>query len=80
MNFFLTSTNTVTQEGMFSNANVIFRTKFTDGISTVSRTLGTGRSKPRPLTDSNAQDVDQNEVPFSKRAARVSSRSNGVEN
>ncbi|GMH08778.1 hypothetical protein Nepgr_010618 [Nepenthes gracilis] len=27
------------KEGMFSNANVIFRTKFVDGISTVQRTV-----------------------------------------
>jgi structural maintenance of chromosome 2 len=26
------------KEGMFSNANVIFRTKFVDGVSTVKRT------------------------------------------
>merc|ERR1712137_350298 len=28
------------KEGMFNNANVIFRTKFVDGISTITRTLG----------------------------------------
>ena len=28
------------KEGMFSNANVIFRTKFVDGVSTVKRTSG----------------------------------------
>ena len=27
------------KEGMFNNANVIFRTKFVDGISTVTRTV-----------------------------------------
>jgi hypothetical protein len=26
--------------GMFNNANVLFRTKFVDGVSTVTRTLG----------------------------------------
>jgi len=30
------------KEGMFNNANVIFRTKFVDGVSTVARTLGNG--------------------------------------
>jgi structural maintenance of chromosome 2 len=30
------------KEGMFNNANVIFRTKFVDGVSTVTRTLGNG--------------------------------------
>ena len=28
------------KEGMFNNANVIFRTKFIDGVSTVTRTEG----------------------------------------
>lgn len=32
------------KEGMFNNANTIFRTKFVDGVSTVTRTLGTGAS------------------------------------
>ena len=27
------------KEGMFNNANVVFRTKFVDGLSTVKRTL-----------------------------------------
>lgn len=27
------------KEGMFNNANVIFRTKFVDGVSTVTRTV-----------------------------------------
>eukprot|EP00180_Rhodochaete_pulchella_P002148 Plantae.Rhodophyta-Rhodochaete_pulchella.ctg3243.p1 GENE.Plantae.Rhodophyta-Rhodochaete_pulchella.ctg3243~~Plantae.Rhodophyta-Rhodochaete_pulchella.ctg3243.p1 ORF type:complete len:1198 (-),score=285.09 Plantae.Rhodophyta-Rhodochaete_pulchella.ctg3243:1073-4666(-) len=38
------------KEGMFNNANVIFRTKFVDGVSTVSRTvnrLHEGRGKRR---------------------------------
>ena len=26
------------KEGMFNNANVLFRTKFVDGVSTVTRT------------------------------------------
>jgi len=44
------------KEGMFNNANVIFRTKFVDGVSTVSRTIGTGASsKARAL-----QRVDNN--------------------
>lgn len=31
------------KEGMFSNANVIFRTKFVDGVSAVTRTVNAGR-------------------------------------
>merc|ERR1712003_196171 len=30
------------KEGMFNNANVIFRTKFVDGVSTVTKTIGSG--------------------------------------
>lgn len=30
------------KDGMFNNANVIFRTRFVDGSSTVMRTLGAG--------------------------------------
>lgn len=33
------------QEGMFNNANVIYRTKFVDGVSTVSRTIGSGAAR-----------------------------------
>jgi len=32
------------KEGMFNNANVIYRTKFVDGVSTVTRTIGIGAS------------------------------------
>ena len=35
------------KEGMFSNANVIFRTKFVDGVSTVTRTLNERRCAAR---------------------------------
>jgi len=42
------------QEGMFNNANVIFRTKFVDGVSTVSRTLGSkGSSRRGALANGN---------------------------
>lgn len=41
------------KEGMFNNANVIFRTKFVDGVSTVTRTIGIGASdKARALSES----------------------------
>jgi structural maintenance of chromosome 2 len=32
------------KEGMFNNANVIFRTKFVDGVSTVTRTVNDSSS------------------------------------
>ncbi len=38
------------KEGMFNNANVIFRTKFVDGVSAVSRTVpsGSGQAEGQP--------------------------------
>lgn len=36
------------KEGMFNNANVIFRTKFVDGVSGVSRTVNEHREAPDP--------------------------------
>ncbi|KAF5805595.1 putative transcription factor bZIP family [Helianthus annuus] len=33
------------KEGMFNNANVLFRTKFVDGVSTVQRTVASRQSK-----------------------------------
>lgn len=41
------------KEGMFNNANVIFRTKFVEGVSTVTRTIGEGASRGRTLTSAN---------------------------
>lgn len=42
------------KEGMFNNANVIFRTRFVDGISGVSRTVVGGKgSAPLALQNSN---------------------------
>jgi len=51
---------------MFNNANVIFRTKFVDGVSTVTRTIGIGRSaKSRALRESG--DNRQEEQPHVKK-------------
>jgi structural maintenance of chromosome 2 len=45
------------KEGMFNNANVIFRTKFVDGVSAVTRTLGTGSSqRGKVIYDSDDND------------------------
>jgi len=43
------------KEGMFNNANVIFRTKFVDGVSTVSRTIGSGASRSPGATSGKGQ-------------------------
>lgn len=63
---------------MFNNANVIFRTKFNDGVSTVSRTLGTGMSaKGRALADANSRNINNENR---KRSNRRGSRAEGIEN
>ena len=33
------------KEGMFNNANVVYRTKFVDGVSTVARTVPAGAAQ-----------------------------------
>jgi structural maintenance of chromosome 2 len=53
------------KEGMFNNANVIFRTKFVDGVSAVVRTV-TGAAKSKAIT--NQENVqDENASPQKKR-------------
>lgn len=37
------------KEGMFSNANVIFRTKFVDGVSTVTRSANDRKCAQKPM-------------------------------
>jgi structural maintenance of chromosome 2 len=44
------------KEGMFNNANVIFRTKFVDGVSAVTRTAVSGRAKASAI-----ENDDENE-------------------
>ena len=47
------------KEGMFNNANVIFRTKFVDGVSTVKRTIGKGAAaSSAAIDDLNLDDVE----------------------
>jgi structural maintenance of chromosome 2 len=54
---------------MFNNANVIFRTKFVDGVSTVTRTIGTGSStRARALAASENNDGESS-PPVRKKAA-----------
>ena len=58
------------KEGMFNNANVIFRTKFVDGVSTVNRTIGIGASsKARALAEADDNNIEPDQ-PSRKRAAR----------
>lgn len=63
------------KEGMFNNANVIFRTKFVDGVSTVSRTIGSGASRPALTNGGNVS----NNGPAKKRRARNNGKENAAE-
>ena len=67
------------KEGMFNNANVIFRTKFVDGVSTVNRTIGIGSSS-RARALANADNNLRNSVVSTKRVARRSRAPAGKEN
>lgn len=74
------------KEGMFNNANVIFRTKFVDGVSTVTRTVTGGRSKQAIETSNMNNDVmddlvknsDENE-PSKKKSKNQPSKRKGSE-
>jgi len=63
------------KEGMFNNANVIYRTKFVDGVSTVNRTIGIGASsKARALANasSNGRDTTASNKMVAKGRSAVS--------
>mmetsp|Transcript_13844 Transcript_13844/g.32339 ORF Transcript_13844/g.32339 Transcript_13844/m.32339 type:complete len:1216 (+) Transcript_13844:102-3749(+) len=69
------------KEGMFNNANVIFRTKFVDGVSTVARTIGTGSSsRQRVLANSNEMDMEISSQTARKHRNQSSRRKQGKEN
>lgn len=55
---------------MFNNANVIFRTKFVDGVSTVARTIGTGSSRGHTFASSeNIDSQGKNKKRFGRKGA-----------
>ena len=69
------------KEGMFNNANVIFRTKFVDGVSTVARTIGTGSSvRARALADSQAENEEDIHAQTSRKRVARSNNRRGKEN
>lgn len=59
------------KEGMFNNANVIFRTKFVDGVSTVSRTANRNAISGKPGAESS-KNVGMQESAARKRGKTVS--------
>ncbi len=50
------------KEGMFNNANVIFCTKFVDGVSTVTRTLPSGSQAPSKKQKAANEQMSQGKV------------------
>lgn len=54
--------------GMFNNANVIFRTRFVDGVSAVTRTVVGGKNRNNQL---QIEDEDEEEIVPKKKGKRV---------
>lgn len=59
------------KEGMFNNANVIFRTKFVDGVSTVSRAANRSAISGKPGAASSGNGSTQESAAW-KRGKTVS--------
>jgi structural maintenance of chromosome 2 len=64
------------KEGMFNNANVIYRTKFVDGVSTVVR--NTTNSKQKALTESNGNKKEKASSGPAKKKSKTTI--SGIEN
>jgi len=64
------------KEGMFNNANVIFRTKFVDGVSTVRRTLGDAGASESEQEKENKDDnvLQESRSKKSKHASTTNRR------
>lgn len=67
------------KEGMFNNANVIFRTKFVDGVSTVSRTIGSGANSRTRVALTNGGNAASNEPAKRRKGQNVPGKENGIE-
>ncbi len=68
------------KEGMFNNANVIFRTRFVDGISAVLRTVAGGKMKgsitaAAAAVSANMQIEDDEDAPKKKKGKTVTATS-----
>lgn len=67
------------KEGLFNNANVIFRTRFVDGVSAVTRTVVGGKNKPaQAQIEDSEEEVSaplkkKGKVPTSKGAKKNAS-------
>jgi structural maintenance of chromosome 2 len=75
------------KEGMFTNANCIFRTKFVDGVSTVTRTVNrvltnatNNAEEEQPAANPTAAVVTKKKANSKKRVATEEGESQEVEN
>ena len=61
------------KDGMFNNANVLFRTKFVDGVSTVNRyTQSSGANRNTAgLTLTNVTPAENNDGKKSQKSKRL---------
>ena len=73
------------KEGMFNNANVIFRTKFVDGVSAVTRTVVGGNNRNKAITnvpdhDEEVENTDvSNKAPSKKKGKSQTKKVNAAE-
>merc|ERR1712194_410605 len=65
------------KEGMFNNANVVFRTKFVDGVSTVSRTIGSGKALDAAESKLNSS---KGKAGGARKKSKISGAGAGAEN
>ena len=63
------------KEGMFNNANVIFRTRFVDGVSAVTRTVVGSKNRQQVLEDVE----DENSAPQKKKSKAAGARGRGAD-
>ena len=70
------------KEGMFNNANVIFRTRFVDGISAVTRTVAGGKMKSSiaaaaAAAFNNSAEDESEDAPKKKKGKSVNTVAKG---
>lgn len=65
------------KDGMFNNANVLFKTKFVDGVSTVTRYA---QSQSRPVATSSSSHGGREAGKKSKKARRDQDILGDIEN
>ena len=67
------------KEGMFNNANVIFRTRFVDGVSAVARTVvgSKNRAQQQAIEDAAAAQEEENNAPQKKKTKAAGGRGKG---